>query len=359
MKVLFIVRSTLFTNKGGDTIQVQKTAEYLRKEGIDITIRLTNETIDYRPYQLLHLFNITRPADILVHIRKSAKHYVLSPIFVEYEEYDSQVRKGASGMMMRFLPVNMIEYVKVIARAIVNKEKIMSKEYILYGQKKAIRKILSRAALLLPNSVNEYHRLYERFGIRKDFQVIPNAVDGIFLQQPGVKSNREKNLVICVARIEGLKNQLNLIRALNNTRYKLLLIGNPALNQLNYFNTCKKEAGSNIQFISYVPQQELVTYYQRASVHVLPSWFETTGLSSLEAAAMGCSIVITNKGDTHEYFGQYATYCDPSSPKSIFEAIEAATVKDSEPLKVRIAAAYTWKHAAEKTAAAYRQVVKV
>ncbi len=56
----------------------------------------------------------------------------------------------------------------------------------------------------------------------------------------------------------------------------------------------------------------------------MPSWFETTGLSSLEAAAMGCNIVITRKGDAYEYFGDYAYYCDPESPDSIFKAIEKA-----------------------------------
>ena len=36
MKVLFIVRSTLFTAKGGDTIQVEETASELRKTGVEV-----------------------------------------------------------------------------------------------------------------------------------------------------------------------------------------------------------------------------------------------------------------------------------------------------------------------------------
>ena len=35
-------------------------------------IKLTNEKIDYSKYDLLHFFNITRPADILYHLEKSS-----------------------------------------------------------------------------------------------------------------------------------------------------------------------------------------------------------------------------------------------------------------------------------------------
>jgi len=70
MKVLFIVRATLLTNKGGDTIQIQKTAEYLNKAGIQVSIKFSNEKIDYSTFDLIHFFNIIRPADMLLHIHK-------------------------------------------------------------------------------------------------------------------------------------------------------------------------------------------------------------------------------------------------------------------------------------------------
>ena len=73
MNVLFVVRSTLFTVKGGDTTQVIETAAQLRLLGVETDIKLAGEKIDYSPYDLLHFFNIIRPADILVHIKKSKK----------------------------------------------------------------------------------------------------------------------------------------------------------------------------------------------------------------------------------------------------------------------------------------------
>lgn len=357
MKVLFITRATLYKDKGGDTVQVLKTAEYLRKEQVSVDIKLTNEQINYAEYDLLHFFNIIRPADILIHMHRSGKPYVVSTIFVEYTEYEKNARSGMAGMLFRTLSPDLIEYIKVVARFIVNGEKILSPQYLLLGQRRSIRKIIQKAALLLPNSNSEYRRLERHYGISHAYRAIPNAIEpALFSQQE--KFDKDPSLVICVGRIEGRKSQLNLIRALNGTKYKLCIIGGASTNQAQYFENCKQEAGPNVTFIDNIPQQELIAYYGKAKVHVLASWFETTGLSSLEAAAMGCNIVITDKGDTKEYFEDYAWYCDPSSPSSILAAIEeAAKAPPSQPLRSKIYTHYTWQNTAIKTLEAYQEII--
>jgi glycosyltransferase involved in cell wall biosynthesis len=91
---------------------------------------------------------------------------------------------------------------------------------------------------------------------------------------------------------------------------------------------------------------------------VLPSWFETTGLSSLEAAAMRCNIVITDKGDTTEYFEHYAFYCDPASPESIYSAVNNAATSDfDERLYKKIYSQYTWLQTSERTLEAYKETL--
>jgi glycosyltransferase involved in cell wall biosynthesis len=169
---------------------------------------------------------------------------------------------------------------------------------------------------------------------------------------------KEKDLILCVGRIEGIKNQINLIRGINGTKYRLIIIGSPSPNQTAYYNACRKMAMANIVFIDNIPQESLVEYYQRAKVHVLPSWFETTGLSSLEAGAMGCNIVITDKGDTREYFEDFAFYADPGDPASILSAIDKAAEADfKEELRAKIISQYTWSLAAEKTLEAYKEII--
>lgn len=356
LRVAIIARSTLYTVPGGDTVQAVQTASHLANMGVLADIKLTNEKIDYRQYHLLHFFNIIRPADILHHSHKAKKPYVVSTILVDYSEYDRQYRKGI-GRLFGYLPANSIEYLKTIARWLLGRDTLASPSFLWRGQRRSILHILNKAQLILPNSESEYRRMVKAYPTEVKYVVVPNGIDPkLFIPNPDIE--RDNKLVICIARIEGIKNQLNLIKALNDTGFKLLLIGNHSPNQQGYYNECKNIAAANVQFIDHLPQDELVAYYQRAGVHVLPSWFETTGLSSLEAAVMGCNIVITDKGDTREYFGSDAFYCDPEKPESILWAIEQAAAAGRKPdLCERILQKYTWAQAANCTLAAYQQII--
>ncbi|HVS93574.1 MAG TPA: glycosyltransferase family 4 protein [Mucilaginibacter sp.] len=355
MKVAFITRSTLYTVPGGDTIQALQTAKHLGELGIDTDIKLSNETIDYSQYTLLHFFNLARPADILYHSKKACKPFVVSTILCNYSEYDKYHRKGA-GRFFSYLSGDRIEYLKTIARWIKGSDKLASVGYLWKGQRSSIRYILRKASVILPNSASEYKRINQSYQCNTKYLIIPNGIDAQLFKR-NCSAAKDPDLVLCVARIEGIKNQLNLIRALNDTKFNLVLIGSYAPNQRAYFDECRSIAAKNITFINHVPQEQLVKYYQRAKVHILPSWFETTGLSSLEAAVMGCNIVITDKGDAKEYFGSNAFYCDPADPASILAAIEKASrCRYNEDLHEMIMKRYTWKQAALQTLKAYQSI---
>jgi glycosyltransferase involved in cell wall biosynthesis len=324
MKVAFISRASLFSDKGGDTVQIVNTAAELRMLGVEVDIFLADQKPDYNKYDFLHFFNIIRPDDILPHISRSRLPFVVSTIFVDYSEYEKKARRGPSALLFRFLSPDLIEYLKALARFMANGVKIKSRYFLLNGQKKSIRKIVRMTQMLLPNSNSEYNRLSRAYNIQKKYKVIPNGIDKILFTPGTNEITRDERLILCVARIEGRKNQLNLIRAIVDTPYRLVLIGAVATNQIDYYEQCKKAAGPNIEFIDFLEQKLLLDYYRKAKVHVLPSWFETTGLSTLEAAAMGCNIVITRKGDAYEYFENDAYYCDPESKDSIFQAVDHA-----------------------------------
>lgn len=357
IKVAMIVRSTIFSSRGGDSVQVLQTAEGLINHDICADIRLTNEKIIYKDYDLLHFFNLTRPADILYHLKNSGLPFVVSTILIDYAEYDRYHRKGLSGLIFRHLRPDSIEYLKVLARWVTGNERIMRFNYLLKGQHRSIRNILNKADLLLPNSASELNRLKAKYEFRKDYVIVPNGVNGnMFRFNKDLK--KDPKLILCVARIEGIKNQLNLIRAMNHTDFQLVIIGNRAANQKSYFDNCRAEAAKNIRFIDAMPQEDLISYYQKAKVHVLPSWFETTGLSSLESASMGCNIVVTDRGDTREYFGNHAHYCTPESPESIYAAVKKASVAPFDELfRQKIAKEYTWQKASAQTAQGYYKII--
>ncbi|SFF06670.1 Glycosyltransferase involved in cell wall bisynthesis [Chitinophaga sp. CF118] len=355
MRVLYISRATLYSARGGDTIQIENTANELRKLNITVDIKLCNDRhIDYRQYELIHFFNIIRPADIIFHIDKSRLPFVISPIYMDY----AQIPKVYKQFMYRFLSFfkkNTQEYFKCLARSLKNGERIMSWKYIFYGHKRSIAYILKGCACLLPNSFSEYERLKKDFKEAGTFAVIPNSIDTSIFNQ--LESLQREDAVICVARIEPSKNQLNIIRALKEVDIPLTIVGDAAPNHHAYYNECRENAYDKVTFINYQDQETIATLYNKHKTHILASWFETTGLSSLEAAACGCTLVISDKGDTREYFSDNVEYCDPGDLQSIRTAVQyALKAPANNSFTDKIVLQNNWTETAIKTLEAYKKV---
>lgn len=356
MKVAFITRLNLYTIAGGDTVQIEQTARQLQNLGVEVDILRSIDKIPYEKYDVLHFFGIPRPGDILFHSKLAKMPFVVSTIHCTYGDY-YKYNKSGIGAIFGSLSSDSMEYFKTIARWLVGKDHRPTLKYFLNGQRKTIIEVLETADFILPNSDSEGNRLKEMYTSKVKSLSVTNGINPEkFPFDPAIK--KDDNLVICVGRIENRKNQFNLIKALNNTKYKLVLIGAPSANQHKYDAQCRAIAAPNVTFLNRLPHDEMLKYYQLAKVHVLASWFETTGLSSLEAAIMRCNIVITDKGDTKEYFGNDAFYCAPENPDSIRAAVEKASEAPfSEALLERILTAHTWKKAAEQTLEAYQLLV--
>lgn len=367
MKVLFQSRKTLFTAPGGDTTQILKTKEYLEKLGVsvDISLELTPDVSDY---DIVHVFNLMRPQELYLQV-KNAKKYgkkvALSTIYGPYEEYEKKARGGILQVMNNMLSITQIEYLKVIARAVLNFE--FSKGtcvYLLNGHKRLQRKIIKMVDVFLPNSDSEMLRVAKDFNLSSyNYIAVANAVDVNKFNYDNISIDPElekyKDCVLCVSRIEGRKNQLNIIRACNELPYKFVYIGKAGANFQKYFEQCKKEANSNTYFLGQIEHEKLPQFYKLAKVHILASWMETPGLSSLEAGVMRTNIVATKKGDTEDYFKDMAFYCEPDDLPSIKKAVKQAyETPFKENLLKRILDNYTWEDTARQTLDGYKSVFK-
>jgi glycosyltransferase involved in cell wall biosynthesis len=358
MKVACIIRSSVFDVRGGDTTQFTKTTEELKKLGVDCDVFKASDRIEYGNYDLLHLFNIIRPADHLKHIQKSHKPFVISTIYLDYSDFDRYGRNIPQRAVLSMLGKSRSEYLKNILRYGRRQDKLVSPAY-LFGHLRAMREIVSNAALLLPNSHSEYNRLKRDTGIEKDYMVVPNGIDESFFKPVERGKKREKK-VVSVGQVYGRKNQHRLIMACRKLKVPLDIIGKSPPNHKKYFEYCRELSGNGIRIVGYVPKEELYQAYQSAWVHALPSWFETTGLSSLEAGAMGCNLVVGTGGDTREYFEGHASFCDAADQQSIEKAVEEALSKPlSLDFREIILEHYTWKRAAEKTLEAYEKALKI
>lgn len=367
MRVLLGSRATLFSVPGGDTIQIIKTAEALRALGVECEIS-TELRPDLSKSDLVHLFNLTRPQDVYLQALNAVrqqKPVVLSTIYLSSADFDGDSRDGLVGLLARGLSPSSFEYAKALARGIANGEWHEGTRALLrHGYQKLAEKVLRMSAVLLPNSHSEMQRVIRDFPIASESKVVvvPNAVDDAALDSEDDEVPEEferfRGAILCVAGIGHRKNQLRLVRALRDVNIPLVLVGRPTPNAMGYFREVLREAGPDVHFVGQVKHEQVWHYYRVAKVHALASWMETTGLSSLEAGLVGCSLVITDKGDTREYFGDMAFYCDPSSEASIRETVlRAHTAPACLALQDRIRKHFNWRKTAQVTMEAYRQAL--
>ena len=234
------------------------------------------------------------------------------------------------------------------------------------GFKNMQTKILKMAAAVLVQTNLEARALKETFNVDFSWYKIPNGVSSAFLDTSNFKNRFDfEDYVICVGRLEPRKNQIKIIEAVNLLRQKtqkdikLVLVGSKSpRNHFEYtyrLNQMLKKYDW-VSHIDYIPNSEMPGLYKFAKVGVSASWFETTGLTSLEAVFCGTNAVAS--GDrAKEYLGDYASFCDPGSVESILSAVESQYFKPRPKIDESIKNEYTWKNAAKMTLTAYNQVL--
>ncbi|WP_047383567.1 glycosyltransferase [Cetobacterium sp. ZWU0022] len=362
MKILMQSRTNFYTKPGGDTIQLLKTKEYLEKIGVrvDISLKLSE---DLEQYDLVHLSNLTRVHETFFQLKeakKQNKKVLLSTIYWPTNELEKEY-SSIRYFITKYLGLDFLEKLKAIYRVFFLKEfnrANLNACFVSYS--KMQKYILDNTNYFLPNSLTEMTKLNEVFNMDIiNFSVIPNAIDVQNLGTPLLKEfEKYKDYILCVGRLDARKNQLNLLKALEGTDYKVLLVGSKG-NKL-YTEKIDRilEKNSNFEWVERIDNKNLYALYKTCKLHILPSWFDTPGLVSLEAAGVGAKIVASTKGTTKDYFKDFIEYCEPDSLESIRVAIEKTEKSlNNCKLKEHILENYTWDKAAQKTKEAYIKVM--
>lgn len=335
---------------GGHQVQLASTAAALRLRGIDVV-----ECRDNQPpvnIDVLHGFGLD--AAEIHRFRRLGIPVAISPIY-----WDLDYRSSGPGRQMRLRDHLGRAYRSArFARASYRGRASLARESLAeVGIEIRLIAAYSSADMLLPNAKGEADALIADLGITSAIEVIPNGVDAARFE-PGFKDERRARSVLCVGRIEPHKNQLGLIKELADLDIDLTIAGPVHPHHESYYRRCVDAANGAVHFTGWIADIDLPGTYRRAEVHVLPTWFETTGLASLEAALSGCKVVTTSRGYANEYFGDEAWYCDPGRPASIRSAVLAALGSPVPPrLADRIRSTYTWDHAADATLAAYEALL--
>lgn len=376
MKILMQGKIELFESGGGDKIQIDNTAKHLRKMGVRVDI-IPGFKADYSQYDLVHLFQLDWTPETYLYAKNAKKHHkpiVLSPIHHSVEE----VKRFDDKYIFDFRRVSKVIFkdqfkrdtLKNVYKSIFDARKAYPAVYSVFkGLKKMQQKTLEMADYVLVQTEGEAKDLVRTYGVDIEWVKVVNGVGEPFLDFEHREDLENplgmENYIICVGRVEARKNQVNVIEAVEMFRknhgvdVKLVFVGRKSkFKHFEYVKKFEKKVKENpwVTYVGYVPYEKMPNLYKFAKVCVSASWFETTGLTSLEALFCGTNAVAS--GDrAKEYLKDYVSYCDPGDIKSIHDAIayEYFAPRPAElDEKFR---QYTWENAAKETLKVYEKVL--
>jgi glycosyltransferase involved in cell wall biosynthesis len=367
-------RPGLFETFGGDRVQIEYTAGELKKLGVEVTIKTG---LDFNPssYDLVHVFQLDWNPDCSFQIAK-AKKYGKPVVFSTIHHSIAEVKRFDDEYVFDFRRVSKYlfkdqfkrDLFKNLYRSLFDPALFPITVYCAFaGLKNVYSKALKMADIILVQTKAEAEDLAKTFGPTPKWVIVHNGVGESFLKDlSGLKNPFNfNNYIMCVGRIEPRKNQLNLIKAVKKVRsdlgvdVKLVLVGAKSKHKhFEYYMLFDKELKENtwIKHINYIPNNDMPVYYKFAKVVVLASWFETTGLTGVEALICGTNSVASGER-VKEYLGTLSSYCDPGNADSIGEAIKKEYLAPRPDISANLRNLYTWKTAAKTTFEVYKELL--
>jgi glycosyltransferase involved in cell wall biosynthesis/tetratricopeptide (TPR) repeat protein len=354
MRVLMQNRPNTFTERGGDTVVVERLSQGLAERGIDVTVDVAG-TENPADYDLVHLFNFAT-TELTTELAKRAKNagvpFVVTTLYEDLPNFHHQSHVVA---------IKLLEYVDRNQDRRWWEALNVDLGAVVPAERFRVDWLVENGAALFTNGAGETAAISRDFPMASQIVEVPLGHEigrmvgpELFEREYGVR-----DFVLCVGRIETRKNQLMLLKALEDSDVTVVFAGGGFSYQPEYDNAVRafKRKGRTI-ILDRVTPEMLSSAYAACRIHALPSWYELPGLVSLEAAAHGKNIVVTRMGTTADYVGTKAFYCQPWDPDSINAAITAAFYAPVKEGLVEMAKSFTWDKAVDMTVSVYEEMIK-
>jgi glycosyltransferase involved in cell wall biosynthesis len=202
------------------------------------------------------------------------------------------------------------------------------------------------------------------FGVDPRFRHIED--DDIFWKQAREKYHLPEKFILYVGRIYPGKNFGNLLHAFSRIHtslpQKIVVAGHPRWDYQSVYASIEKLGlQQKVLFTGWVPQEDLVAFYNLADMFIFPSFYEAFGIPLLEAMACGCPAVASQTGALPEIAGGAAFFVNPYNPDEIAEAIQKVLTEDNLRKKLiekglQRAKAFSWEKCARETLAVFESL---
>ena len=208
--------------------------------------------------------------------------------------------------------------------------------------KKNRQRLLDESDLLLVNSEAEKEFLKHQGALEEKIVVIPNTIDAKELENVPQLPWEERSGIVHIGHFCPRKNQIQLIKKLSGSDVHITFIGTWRPMHKLYHARCLSLAGEQHNFLGKLPHKELLKILGKSRLCISSSTSETPGLSNLEAAVLGCNLILPDIAPIREYFGNDVNYMNPEKVDTELIRLAAQT-PPAEHLKKRILENYTEK----------------
>lgn len=201
-----------------------------------------------------------------------------------------------------------------------------------------------------------------------DIEIIPNGIDTEQFSPPERRSSRSSIRLVTVARLlerKGIQTILEACAKPTLLPVTLQIIGTGPYEEELRSMVEWLGLGDRVEFLGYVPNEDLPRYYRKSDIFVLPSETESFGLVFAEAMSCGLPIAASDVGGIPETVrhGIDGLLCPPGDPAKLRENLiqlmsSSETRKEiSDSQRQRILDHYPWEHIAARYADVYREVL--
>lgn len=224
-------------------------------------------------------------------------------------------------------------------------------------------KLFRNAFAITTPTAREERRFRAYFGLDPRFVRIVHGVEGRFASTSPDEFRRflghDEPFVVHCGAYSPTKNQLNVIRAMKGTGIRVVCIG--ATHDPAYREACAKESDASVTLLDALPHEGalLQSAYAAATVFAMPSFNEAFALAAMEAVVARCRLVLGNRWEADEIYGDAATYVNPEDVSAIRVATMAAmqSGKHSGDVSQRFLERYSWRSATEELVGLYREML--
>ena len=191
------------------------------------------------------------------------------------------------------------------------------KWFVRFLYKKLTALSLKYSDLYSVSNAQDKYFLNKNFTNKNKIVIRPNWV--LSAERSSIE-NRNKNSILNVGRLERQKNQIELIRALKNTDFNLVIYGEGSLK--NFLLQKSNELNVQTKINNVVQYHDLLEIYKQYKFFVLSSDFEGNPKVLLEAMAAGCIVIAKNIPNNKELIKNSEDgflYSDEKELKSLFD----------------------------------------